>query len=109
MMIDYASYTQDKNFIRTTLVPMAEGILTFYDKHYERDGEGTIRMAPAQAMETWQDVINPLPDVAGLRYVMAGVARGGGGPWRERQADAQQLQQPVRPRASQAQNVQKPP
>src|SRR5260370_40932278 len=95
MMIDYASYTQDKNFIRTTLVPMAEGILTFYDKHYERDGEGKIRMAPAQAMETWQDVINPLPDVAGLRYVMAGLARGRIGLSRKGQAALKGMQRHV--------------
>lgn len=70
MMIDYSSYSNDRNFPRSILVPLAEDILEFYDKHYERDTEGRIRFAPAQALETWQDAVNPLPEIAGLKYVL---------------------------------------
>jgi alpha-L-fucosidase 2 len=71
MMLDYYEHTEDKRFLKDTVTPLAESILTFYDKHYERDPNGKLRMAPAQALETWQDVVNPAPDVAGLRHVIA--------------------------------------
>src|SRR5260370_37653621 len=91
-MIYHGSLCLEKSFIGMTLGSMGERILTVYDKHYERDGEGKIRMAPAQAMETWQDVINPLPDVAGLRYVIAGLARERIGLSRTGQAAIKRLQ-----------------
>ena len=69
MMIDYQDYTQDKAF-RSQLTQMIDGVLTFYDKHYERDANNKVRFAPAQSLETWQDVVNPLPEIAGLRTVI---------------------------------------
>lgn len=48
----------------------AESVITFYDKHYERDANGKMRIAPVQALETWQDAANPAPEIAGLRYVL---------------------------------------
>jgi alpha-L-fucosidase 2 len=44
--------------------------VTFYDEHYPRDAGGKIRFTPAQSLETWWDVENPLPIVAGLRAVL---------------------------------------
>jgi hypothetical protein len=73
MMLDYVSYSGDKNFARSTLAFIAEDIIEFYDKHYERDSNGRMKIAPAQALETWQDVVNPLPEIAGLRYVLNGL------------------------------------
>jgi alpha-L-fucosidase 2 len=73
IMLEYSRYRDDKQFVRAMLAPMAEGIIEFYDKHYERDADGRIRFAPAQSLETWQDVINPLPEIAGLKYVLDGL------------------------------------
>ena len=70
MAMDYAYYTGNKDFLRTAVVPLAEGIITFYDRHYERQADGKIRFSPAQALETWQDAVNPMPDVAGLKFVL---------------------------------------
>lgn len=70
LMLDYAAFTADEAFVRATLLPWAENILTFYDQHYPRDAGGKLRMAPAQALETWQQVVNPAPDIAGLRYTL---------------------------------------
>jgi hypothetical protein len=72
MALDYHDYSQDRSF-RTMLAQMVEPIVTFYDKHYERDANNKIRIAPAQALETWQDVVNPLPEIAGLRTVLNGI------------------------------------
>jgi alpha-L-fucosidase 2 len=52
------------------LAPLADGILLFYDQHFERDADGRIRINPSQSLETSQNVVNPLPDIAGLKYVI---------------------------------------
>lgn len=69
MLLDYYDYSQDKS-IRSQISLLIDGVLAFYDKHYERDANSKIRLAPSQALETWQDVVNPLPDIAGLRVVL---------------------------------------
>jgi len=70
MMLDYYRMTQDKEFLRDTLLPLAEATVTFYDEHWERDENGKIRFEPSQSLETWWNCVNPLPEVAGLRYVI---------------------------------------
>lgn len=70
MMLDYADYAGDEPFARQTLVPLADAVVTFYDEHYPRDAGGRIRFTPAQSLETWWDVENPLPIIAGLRAVL---------------------------------------
>lgn len=73
--LDYAEYfPQDKQFVRSLLAPLAESILVFFDQHYERDPEGHIRFTPSQSLETWQEAVNPTPDIAGLKYVLARIA-----------------------------------
>ncbi len=70
MMADYYEFTGDADFLRQTLLPFSEAILRFYDQHYKRDGAGRLVMEPAQALETWWVATNPLPEVAGLQYVI---------------------------------------
>jgi hypothetical protein len=70
MMADYHSLTQDSEFLHQTLLPMARPILGFYREHYpQRDDQGKMVIKPSQALETWQIAVNPLPEVAGLRWV----------------------------------------
>jgi len=71
MMLDYAEFTQDTEFITSTLLPAAHEILTFFDKHYALDENGKLHMHPAQALETWWDCTGPLPEIAGLRATIA--------------------------------------
>ncbi len=70
MMLDWCDYTGDRRSLASTAIPFANEILTFYDQHYPRDPQGQLLLRPAQALETWQDVVNPLPDIAGLQYVL---------------------------------------
>ncbi len=70
MMLDHFDYTEDKAFGRSTLVPFADAIATFYDKHYPRETDGRLRIEPAQSLETWWTAVNPMPEVAGLRAVL---------------------------------------
>lgn len=70
MMLDYYHYTQDEEFLKSTLMPLANGVIEFYDHHYPRDEKGKIKFEPAASLETWHAVINPLPEIAGLKYVI---------------------------------------
>ena len=68
IMLDYYAYTEDKDFLKDTLLPFATEIVEFYDQHYERDTNDKILFAPAQSLETWWDSVNPMPEIAGLKF-----------------------------------------
>ncbi len=70
LMLDAFDYTQDARFAQAALLPMAAAVLAFYDQHYPRDASGKLRFEPAQSLETWQAAVNPLPEIAGLRWVL---------------------------------------
>src|SRR5690606_11021768 len=63
-------YRLEEQFAVDTLLPIADAITTFYDEHYPRDADGKIRFEPAQALETWHEAVNPLPEIAGLRDLL---------------------------------------
>ncbi len=69
MMIERSIYTLKEEFLHNTLYPFAESVLRFFDEHYPRDKDGELHIEPSQALETWQKATNPLPEVAGLKYV----------------------------------------
>ena len=66
MMLDYYDYTQDRKFLTEKIVPVANAIFRFFDGYYKTNENGKLVMHPAQALETWWDSTNPLPEVAGL-------------------------------------------
>jgi len=70
IMLDYYEATEDQSFLRETLMPIADGVATFYDRHWKRDEHGKIRMDPTCALECAHHAVNPLPEIAGLRYVL---------------------------------------
>ena len=74
MTLDAYDHTQDEALARETLVPLADAVVTFYDKHYPRQIDGRLRIEPAQACETWWTTVNPMPEVAGLRAVLPRLA-----------------------------------
>ncbi len=68
MMIEHAKYSGDTKFRDEILVPFGREILLFFDKHYERDENGKLRIDPGMVLETWWIAVNPAPDVAGLLH-----------------------------------------
>ncbi len=70
LLLDHYVFTQDRGFARTMMLPLAEAAVRFYDRHYPRDGRGKLRFEPAQALETWHQAVNPLPEIAGLRFCL---------------------------------------
>jgi len=69
-MLDYCEATGDEAFLRESVLPLADGVITFYDQHWKRDDNGKIRMDPAAALECAHEAVNPQPEIAGLRYVL---------------------------------------
>lgn len=66
MALDYYEHTGDTGFLREKVFPTAEFVLQFFDDHYETDDKGALVMHPSQALETWWDTTNPMPELAGL-------------------------------------------
>ena len=71
MMFDCYDYTLDEALLKKRLLPAAHEVLTFFDEHYSTDENGRLVMHPAQAVETWWDCTNPMPELAGLHAVTA--------------------------------------
>lgn len=70
MMLDYVNFTGDSDFENTVLLPFAREVLLFFDKHYQRDANGKIRIDPAMVLETFWIAENPAPDIAGLQFCL---------------------------------------
>lgn len=70
-MLDSYDYTGNIAFAKNSIVPLADAVVTYYDRHWPRGADGKIRMSPAQSLETYQlTAVNPTPDIAGLRSVI---------------------------------------
>lgn len=70
-MLDYYAYSQNAQFARSSLVPFADAIVTFYDQHWPHEANGKIKMSPTQSLETYQvNAVDPTPDIAGLYSVL---------------------------------------
>jgi hypothetical protein len=70
MMLDFYDHTGDEEFAKTTLIPIADGVVTFYEQHYPKPEPGKARFAPAMSLETWHTAEDPLPVIVGLRTVL---------------------------------------
>lgn len=70
MMLQQYLLTNNKYFLTDTLLPIAREVIQFYDEHWKRGEDGKILFDPSQSLETWQTAINPMPEIAGLQYVL---------------------------------------
>ena len=70
LMLDYQEFAGERGFPSFDALPIARSVLEFYRLHYPREPGGRILFAPAQALETWWECENPMPEVAGLRSVI---------------------------------------
>jgi len=70
-MLDLYDFKQDAQFVKETLVPLADPIIAFYDQYWQkRDPDGKIIFDPAQSLEALPWTINPMPEIAGLRFIL---------------------------------------
>jgi len=70
MMIEYVNNSGDEKFRDNELIPFAREVLLFFDKHYQRDSDGKIKLDPAMVLETFWIAVNPAPDIAGLQFCL---------------------------------------
>ena len=73
LQLAYYEYTLDDAFLAETLLPTADSLLAFFDHYYKTGEDGKLIMTPAQALETWWTCTNPMPEIAGLTAVTAGL------------------------------------
>ncbi|MDZ4816980.1 MAG: DUF5703 domain-containing protein [Verrucomicrobiota bacterium] len=74
IMLEYYQFTEDTHFAEEKLVPFAMEVLRFYKGYYtKRDELGKILFSPSQSLETWQEAVNPTPDIAGLQWLLNGL------------------------------------
>ena len=73
MMPGYFAYSQDRDFVKNTLFPMAPARVTLNDQHFKRDSNGKLFMSPVNSVETFWKVNKPSPDIARLKSVLQGL------------------------------------
>ncbi len=69
MMLDYYDHIEDHDFLADKIIPLANDIMKFYDNYYSTGENGKWIMHPSQALETWWDCTNPMPEVAGFHSI----------------------------------------
>jgi hypothetical protein len=72
-MLQFVSYGGDME--QSEILRFADAVLLFYSEHFPRDVDGKLRIEPSQALETYLEAVNPLPDIAALQYVLEGLLR----------------------------------
>jgi alpha-L-fucosidase 2 len=70
MMLDRYAHAPSEEFAKNTLVPIADGVVTFYEQHYPKPEPGKPRFTPAMSLETWHTAEDPAPVIVGLRTVL---------------------------------------
>lgn len=71
MMLDYYHYTQDQKFLKEKALVWSRKALSFFQTRFKKGLDGKIRIEPSHGLETyWTDVVNDMPSVAGLHYVI---------------------------------------
>ena len=70
LMLEYYWHTHDDQFATRILLPTIAAVLTFFLEHYGPEMyEAQLVLTPSQALETWQNCVNPAQDIAGLIWV----------------------------------------
>jgi len=70
MMLDFYEHTGNEEFAKNTMIPIADGVVTFYEQHYPKTEPGKARFAPSMSLETHHTAEDPLPVIVGLRTVL---------------------------------------
>ena len=70
LMLETHAHTGDSALLEHELLPVARAVLQFIAAHYPNDASGKLRFAPAQALETWWEAENPMPEIAALHYLL---------------------------------------
>jgi hypothetical protein len=70
-MLDEYQNTGNLTFAKSSIVPLATAVVTYYALQWPLGPDGKILMSPTQSLETYQlTAVDPTPDIAGLRSVL---------------------------------------
>ena len=69
MMMDHCQYSGDDKYLTEKVIPIAEALMSFFENYYKTGDDGKLVMHPSQAVETWIECTNPMPEVAGMRSI----------------------------------------
>ncbi len=70
LLLETFDHTTDTALLDEELLPIARAVMNFCALHYANDAGGKLRFAPAQALETWWQAENPMPEVAALHFLL---------------------------------------
>ncbi|MBI4026023.1 MAG: hypothetical protein HY360_13640 [Verrucomicrobia bacterium] len=60
----------DESFLRNEFYPFLKEILEFYMSYAKKGDDGKYHLAPVNALETWWQAVDDLPDLCGLHYFL---------------------------------------
>jgi len=66
----YTRASGDEPFLRGQFYPFLKEILRFFVAYAKKGDDGRYHIAPSNALEVWPDAKDPMPDIAGLRYLL---------------------------------------
>ncbi len=67
--LEYWRHIQDDCFFKDRILPGLKRLIYFYQGYYPLGLDQKRRFEPSQALEVYQDTVNPMPDIAGLTYL----------------------------------------
>ncbi|MEI6513313.1 MAG: DUF5703 domain-containing protein [bacterium] len=70
LMLDVFENTQDYEFARTMLLPVASEVVTAYDQHWPRDENGKLRIWPSCLTESGPTYDNPCTEVSAIMHIV---------------------------------------
>lgn len=68
--VELHAYQRDDGFFASKVLPLAQGILTFYERHFPRDDEGRITIVGQGPNGAHGIVTNSMAEIAGLHRVL---------------------------------------
>lgn len=69
LMMDYYRFSGDETFFKEQALPAIKDFLLYFDSRFVKDGK--MRIDQTQSLETyWYNVVNDMPSVVGLHYVL---------------------------------------
>lgn len=69
LMLDYYDFYKDEEFLKESLIFIRD-LLLYIETRFPSLQDGKMQIGPINAVETYRDTVNPVPVVAGLRYVI---------------------------------------